>query len=57
MIVYFMWILALNLRTAMIQNTNMEVKMKEDQSVDASIPHRKGNKVITGGRQREGPVW
>jgi len=32
----------------------MELK-KEDQSVDASIPHRRG-KIITGGRGRKG-TW
>ena len=31
----------------------MEFKKKEDQNVDASILHRKGNKIITGGRGRE----
>jgi hypothetical protein len=25
--------------------------------VDASIPLRRGNKIITGGRRREGPEW
>jgi hypothetical protein len=40
----------------MIQLTNhMELKKKEDQSVDASILHRTGNKTITGSRGREGP--
>jgi hypothetical protein len=33
---------------------HIELK-KEDQSVDASILHRRGNKIITGGRGREGP--
>jgi hypothetical protein len=33
----------------------MQLKTKEDQSVDASILHRTGNKIITGARGREGP--
>ena len=33
----------------------MKLKKKEDQSVDVSILHRKGNKIITGGPGREGP--
>ena len=42
------------LRIHTIQPTNhMEFKKKEDQNVDASILHRKGNKIITGGRGRE----
>jgi hypothetical protein len=32
----------------------MELK-KEDQSVDALILHRRGNKIITESRGREGP--
>jgi hypothetical protein len=28
---------------------------KEDQSVDASVLLRRGNKIIMGGRRREGP--
>jgi hypothetical protein len=27
----------------------MEIKKKEDQNVDVSILHRKGNKIIKGG--------
>jgi hypothetical protein len=33
----------------------MELQKKEDQSVDASVLHRTGNKTIIGGRGREGP--
>ena len=33
----------------------MQLKTKEDQSVDASILHRTGNKIITGSRGREEP--
>jgi hypothetical protein len=33
----------------------MQVKKKEDQSVDTSILYRTGNKIITGRRGREGP--
>jgi hypothetical protein len=32
----------------------LEFKKKEEQRVDASILHRMGNKIITGGRS-EGP--
>jgi hypothetical protein len=34
---------------------HMELKKKEEQSVDASILHRRGNKIITGSRGRVGP--
>jgi hypothetical protein len=34
----------------------MELRKKEDQSVDASILHRRGNKIITGSRGREGGI-
>ena len=33
----------------------MKLKKKEDQSVDASVLLRRGNKIITGGRGREEP--
>ena len=33
----------------------MKFKKKEDQSVDASVLLRRGNKIIMGGRGREGP--
>jgi hypothetical protein len=33
----------------------MELKKKEDQNVDVSILHRRGKKIITGGRGREKP--
>ena len=32
----------------------MKLKKKEDQSVDASVLLRRGNKIITGGRGWEG---
>jgi hypothetical protein len=35
----------------------MERKKKEDQSLHVSILHRRGNKIITGGRGREGGSW
>ena len=36
----------------MIQLTdNLKLKMKEDQSVDASVLLRKGHKIIMGGRK------
>jgi hypothetical protein len=39
----------------MMKPTNhMELKKKEDQSVDASVLHRRGNKIITGNRGKEG---
>jgi hypothetical protein len=31
----------------------MELKKKEEQSVDVSILHRNGYKIITGGREQE----
>jgi hypothetical protein len=37
----------------LIQLTN-NMKLKEDQSMDASILLRRGNKIIIGGRQMEG---
>jgi hypothetical protein len=38
-----------------IQSTNhMQLKKKEDQSVDTSILYRMGNKIITEARGREG---
>jgi hypothetical protein len=41
-------------RIPMIQLTNyMKVKKKEDQSMDASVLLRRGNKIITGSRGRE----
>ena len=40
----------------MIQLTyNMKPNKKESQSVDASNPLRRENKIITGGKGREGP--
>jgi hypothetical protein len=49
-------ILAQNLRIPTIQVTDhMKLNKKEDQSVDASVLLRRGNKIITGGRGREGP--
>ena len=40
----------------MIQPTDhMELRMKEDQGMHASILLRRGNKIITRGRGREGP--
>jgi hypothetical protein len=35
----------------------MKVNKKEGQSVDASNPLTRGNKIITGGRERERPGW
>jgi hypothetical protein len=33
----------------------MKLNKKKGSSVDTSIPLRRGNKIITGGRVREGP--
>jgi hypothetical protein len=33
----------------------MKLNKKKGQSVDASIPLRRGNKIILGGRRREEP--
>jgi hypothetical protein len=35
--------------------THKKLNKNEGQSVDASIPLRRGNKIIMGGRGREGP--
>jgi hypothetical protein len=46
--------LAQMLRIPTIQPTNhMELKKKEDQSVVTSILYRRGNKIITEGRERD----
>ena len=43
------WILAQKLRIPKIQFTDhMKLKKKEDQSVDASVFLRRGNKILTG---------
>jgi hypothetical protein len=34
----------------------MKLKKKEDQNMNTSILCRTRNKMITGGREREGPV-
>ena len=34
-----------------------KLNKKEGPSVDASIPLRRGNKIITRCRERKGPVW
>lgn len=48
------WILPKKYRIPMIQHTDhMKFNKKEGTSVDASIPLRRGNKIITGGRRRE----
>jgi hypothetical protein len=42
------------LRIPMIQLTDhMKPKKKEDQSMDALVLLRRGNKIIIGGRRRE----
>ena len=45
-----MWILAQKLRISKIQFIeHMKLKKKEDQSMDASILLRRGNKILMGG--------
>ena len=47
--------LAQKLRIPMIQPTNhIQLKKKENQSIDDLILHRTGTKIITGARGREG---
>ena len=42
----------------MLQSTDpKKLNKKEGPSEDASIPLRRGNKIIMGGRGREGPGW
>jgi hypothetical protein len=41
----------------MIKFRDKKVKKKEHQSLYASNYHRKENKMITGGRGGEKPVW
>ena len=49
-----MWILSQKLRIPKIQFIDhMKLKKKEDQSVDASVLLRRGNKIITGSRRME----
>ena len=51
-------ILAPKLRISMIQLTDhMKLNKKEGQSIDASKPLKRGNKIIMGGRWRERPRW
>jgi hypothetical protein len=50
------WILAKKDRVPTIQPTvHLKLTKKEGPSVDASISLRRGKKIITGGREREGP--
>jgi hypothetical protein len=41
----------------MIQPKTIEVKQEGSTSEDASIPLRLGNKIVMGGRGKEGPGW
>ena len=50
-------ILAKNYRIPMIQPKTIEVKQEGSTSEDASIPLRLGNKIVMGGRGKEGPGW
>ena len=45
----YKWILAPKFRIPKIQFTDYMKLKKEDQSVDASVLHRRGNKILTGG--------
>ena len=48
-------ILGKNFRISTIQLTDyMKLKKKEDQSADALVLPRRGNKIIMEGRRREG---
>ena len=43
-------------QTPIIQPTNnKELKKMADQNIDASMLHRTGNRINTGGRGKEGP--
>jgi hypothetical protein len=45
-------------RMPMIQHTShMKLKKNEGPSVDSSVPLRRKNKIIIGGRGKEGPGW
>jgi hypothetical protein len=51
-------ILAQKFRTPLIQFTDcMKLYKKEGPRVGTSIPLRRGNKIITGGRKMEGLEW
>jgi hypothetical protein len=51
------WILGKKLGITMIQLTDhMKLKNKENHTMDVSV-FRMGNKIIMGGRWREGPGW
>jgi hypothetical protein len=41
----------------MIQPTGLKFNKQEGPSVDASIPLRRRNKIITEGTRREEPQW
>jgi hypothetical protein len=48
----YKWILRRKLRIPIIQLTDhMKLKKKEDQRVDASVLLRRGNKILTEGRE------
>jgi hypothetical protein len=49
------WILAKKFRVPKIQFTDdMKPKKKEDQNVDASVPFRRVNKILTGNMEKNG---
>ena len=48
------WILAPKLGIPMILSDHVKLKKEEDQSVDASVLLRRGNKIIMGDRGWEG---
>ena len=50
------WILAKRYRISMVEpKDRMKFNKKEGSSQDASISLRRGNKLMMGGRRREGP--
>jgi hypothetical protein len=52
------WIFVQKLRIPMIPLIEyVKLNKKEGQSVDASVPLRRGNKIITGGKWREKSRW
>jgi hypothetical protein len=52
------WIVTKKYRILSIQpRVHKKFNEKEGPSEDASIPFRRGNKIITECREREGPGW
>ena len=52
------WILVIKYRIPRRQPTERKkFNKQEGPTEDASIPLRRGNKIVTGGRGKEGPEW